>query len=89
MKFQSCVLFSSDRNQNSKRFMKKILITFFFILIISCSQQNRHLQIHECEFILAESVGNPFNSVDTYKKWIENKQDAMNSKIQFEDLKLK
>jgi hypothetical protein len=68
--------------------MKKILITFFFILIISCSQQNSYLQIHECEFILAEFFGNPFNSVDTYKKWIENKQDAMNSKIQFEDLKL-
>ena len=68
--------------------MKNILILFIVFTSICCKTKNEDFKFHECEFYLSEVVGNPFDNVEKYIRWVDNKQDVINSKVHFKDLEL-
>jgi hypothetical protein len=68
--------------------MKNILIFLLAFFFIACKSKNEDIKFYECEFHLLEVNGNPFNNIDKYKKWIDNKQDAINSELHFDNLEL-
>ncbi|WP_177734611.1 hypothetical protein [Flavobacterium inviolabile] len=68
--------------------MKNILILFIVFTFFCCKQKNEDFKFYECEFLFSEVAGNPFDSIDKYNKWVDNKQDAINLKVHFNDLEL-
>jgi len=59
-----------------KNTLRYILIVLFLVSIIGCNKQNEEFKFFACEFELLET-DNPFN----YGKWIDNKDDALNIKL--------
>lgn len=66
--------------------MKNILLVFVVLCCISCTPKKEDITFHECEFRFSEVNNNPFDHIEHYKKWIDNKQEAIRSNLYFYEL---